>query len=290
MGVCGDMGEFEVDQNTPATGHASATAAGGEAAPDWDGCVEKMAGYWIVTNHQVRNIEAFMAYTQEFDKVFVKTNRCKVLHHAKPKAFFEGGADQLVSIIEWPSVEVAISTKESSMYKAVCGADFESVCERDVRIVQLERGWFVVGRGYWLMNVQQITSPVMYDGYVEAFLANVLRPFGESENGYKGCAVLCGWRHILNAGAVPKCYESPRSASSQRKDTIIVQFDSIEDAIALQTDPCYMECLADAAGDATQFVDRDSRVIGCPEGADDDTTVLTPRGAHHGADLIDAFS
>jgi uncharacterized protein (DUF1330 family) len=91
-------------------------------------------GYWIATYRSIKNPDALAAYAKLAGPA-IQAGGGRFLARGNPTKTYEAGLNQRVVIIEFDSVEKAISTHDSPGYqealKALAGG-----AERDMRIVE----------------------------------------------------------------------------------------------------------------------------------------------------------
>jgi len=90
--------------------------------------------YWISAYRSVRNQEAFAAYAKLAGPALEAAGG-RFLARGLPAKVYEGGLEQRVVILEFPSVAQAIAAHDSAAYQQALGA-LANGAERDIRIVE----------------------------------------------------------------------------------------------------------------------------------------------------------
>lgn len=91
-------------------------------------------GYWIAFYRKTVNAEALAAYSKLAGPV-IEAGGGKFLARGVPVKAYEAGLKERTVVIEFESVEKAISTFESANYQAAAKL-LVGVAERDIRIVE----------------------------------------------------------------------------------------------------------------------------------------------------------
>ena len=91
-------------------------------------------GYWVAFYKSVSDPEALKQYVELAMPAF-KAGGARFLARGNPAKVCEGGLPQRVVIIEFDSVEAAVSTYESAQYQKAAAVLVGKV-ERDIRIVE----------------------------------------------------------------------------------------------------------------------------------------------------------
>lgn len=90
--------------------------------------------YWISAYRSVRNQEAFAAYAKLAGPALEAAGG-RFLARGLPAKVYEGGLEQRVVILEFPSVAQAIAAHDSAAYQQALRA-LANGAERDLRIVE----------------------------------------------------------------------------------------------------------------------------------------------------------
>jgi uncharacterized protein (DUF1330 family) len=90
--------------------------------------------YWISAYRSVRNQEAFAAYAKLAGPALEAAGG-RFLARGLPAKVYEGGLEQRVVILEFPSVAQAIAAHDSAAYQQALRA-LANGAERDIRIVE----------------------------------------------------------------------------------------------------------------------------------------------------------
>lgn len=90
--------------------------------------------YWIAAYRAVRNPEALAAYARLAGPA-LEAAGARVLARALPAKVYEGGLEQRLVILEFPSVAQAIAAHDSAAYQEALRALADGA-ERDMRIVE----------------------------------------------------------------------------------------------------------------------------------------------------------
>jgi uncharacterized protein (DUF1330 family) len=90
--------------------------------------------YWISAYRSVRNQEAFAAYAKLAGPALEAAGG-RFLARGLPAKVYEGGLEQRVVILEFPSVAQAIAAHDSAAYQQALRA-LGNGAERDIRIVE----------------------------------------------------------------------------------------------------------------------------------------------------------
>jgi uncharacterized protein (DUF1330 family) len=90
--------------------------------------------YWISAYRSIRNPEAFAAYAKLAGPALEAAGG-RFLARGLPAQVYEGGLEQRVVILEFPSVAQAIAAHDSAAYQQALRA-LASGAERDLRIVE----------------------------------------------------------------------------------------------------------------------------------------------------------
>jgi len=90
--------------------------------------------YWISAYRSIRNPEAFAAYARLAGPALEAAGG-RFLARGVPAQVYEGGLEQRVVILEFPSVAQAIAAHDSAAYQHALRA-LASGAERDLRIVE----------------------------------------------------------------------------------------------------------------------------------------------------------
>ena len=90
-------------------------------------------GYWIAVYHSVSNPSVLATYAEAATPV-LRSFGARFLARGMPAFVFEGGANQRIVVIEFPSVEQAVAAYKSEPYQRALEIMRGSV-EREVRIV-----------------------------------------------------------------------------------------------------------------------------------------------------------
>jgi uncharacterized protein (DUF1330 family) len=93
-----------------------------------------------------------------------------------------------------------------------------------------------MAKAYWITCYREITDPAKLAAYAKL----------------AGAAIEAGGGHILARGAAAKAYEA-----GQLERTVLIEFDSVDHAIAVHDGSAYQEALAALDGGAV----RDLRII-----------------------------
>lgn len=91
-------------------------------------------GYWIVSYRSVSDPAALARYGARAPQV-IAGGGGRILARGTPARVYEGAEEQRCVIVEFESLDRAISTYESDAYQEVLSI-LEGAAERDVRIVE----------------------------------------------------------------------------------------------------------------------------------------------------------
>jgi uncharacterized protein (DUF1330 family) len=91
-------------------------------------------GYWIATYRSVSDPDALARYAGPATKI-IKEHGGRILARGIPARTYEAAESQRCVVIEFDSVDAAISAYESAAYQEV-RAILEGAVEREVRIVE----------------------------------------------------------------------------------------------------------------------------------------------------------
>jgi uncharacterized protein (DUF1330 family) len=92
-----------------------------------------MTAYWINTFRSVRDEERLAAYAELAGPAMLAGGG-RFLARGTPAAAFEAGTLQRTTVIEFPSVEAAVSTYRSPAYQEALRV-LGDAAERDIRII-----------------------------------------------------------------------------------------------------------------------------------------------------------
>jgi uncharacterized protein (DUF1330 family) len=90
--------------------------------------------YWVVTYRAIRNPDALAAYAKLAGPA-VEAAGGRFLARGTPAKTYEGGINQRVVVIEYPSLAQALSVHDSLAYQAALKALGDTV-ERDIRVIE----------------------------------------------------------------------------------------------------------------------------------------------------------
>jgi uncharacterized protein (DUF1330 family) len=90
--------------------------------------------YWISAYRSIRNPEAFAAYAKLAGPALEAAGG-RFLARGLPAQVYEGGLEQRIVILEFPSVAQAIAAHEGAAYQQALRA-LANGAERDLRIVE----------------------------------------------------------------------------------------------------------------------------------------------------------
>jgi uncharacterized protein (DUF1330 family) len=93
-----------------------------------------MAAYWVTTYRAITNPDAMRAYA-ELAGPAIQAGGGRFLARGPAAKAYEGGLEQRVVLVEFPSVEQAIATHDSAAYQAALKA-LNGGADRDIRIVE----------------------------------------------------------------------------------------------------------------------------------------------------------
>jgi uncharacterized protein (DUF1330 family) len=91
-------------------------------------------GYWVATYRSITNPDSMRAYS-ELAGPAIQAGGGRFLARGNPSQAYESGLLQRVVVIEFDSVEQAISTHESAAYQAALKA-LNHGADRDIRIIE----------------------------------------------------------------------------------------------------------------------------------------------------------
>jgi uncharacterized protein (DUF1330 family) len=91
-------------------------------------------GYWVVCYKSVSNPVVVSEYAK-LAAAALEALGGRVIVGSKPAKTHEAGVDQLVVVVEFESLEKAISAYESDLYRRALKV-FDNAAERDFRIVE----------------------------------------------------------------------------------------------------------------------------------------------------------
>jgi uncharacterized protein (DUF1330 family) len=91
-------------------------------------------GYWITFYREIKRPEALAAYGKVAGPA-IEAGGGKVLTRGKPTRVYEEGVNERTVLIEFESVQKAITTFESEAYQSAAKLLIGAV-ERDIRIVE----------------------------------------------------------------------------------------------------------------------------------------------------------
>jgi uncharacterized protein (DUF1330 family) len=91
-------------------------------------------GYWITTYRSIKNPDALAAYAKLAGPA-IQSGGGRFLVRGTPSKVFEAGLDQRVVVIEFDSVQQAVTTHDSAAYQEALRA-LGNGAERDIRIVE----------------------------------------------------------------------------------------------------------------------------------------------------------
>ena len=90
--------------------------------------------YWITTYHSVSDPDALARYAGPATKI-INAHGGRILARGIPARAYEAGESQRCVVIEFDSVDAAISCYESAAYQEVRSI-LEGAAEREIRIVE----------------------------------------------------------------------------------------------------------------------------------------------------------
>jgi uncharacterized protein (DUF1330 family) len=90
--------------------------------------------YWVVTYRAIRNPDALAAYAKLAGPA-VEAAGGRFLVRGTPAKTYEGGINQRVVVIEYPSLAQALGVHDSPAYQAALKALGDTV-ERDIRVIE----------------------------------------------------------------------------------------------------------------------------------------------------------
>ncbi len=91
--------------------------------------------YWVVTYRSVKNPEAWQAYAKLAAPALAAAGG-KFLIRNKPAKIYESGLNERVVLVEFDSLEQAISAHDTPGYKEALKALGTGNIERDMRVVE----------------------------------------------------------------------------------------------------------------------------------------------------------
>jgi uncharacterized protein (DUF1330 family) len=91
--------------------------------------------YWIAFYRSIKNPDAFAAYAK-LAPAAIQAHGGKFLARGAPAKVYEAGIEQRVVMIEFDSVEKAISAHDSPGYQEALKALGKGSVEREIRIVE----------------------------------------------------------------------------------------------------------------------------------------------------------
>jgi uncharacterized protein (DUF1330 family) len=90
--------------------------------------------YWVVTYRAIKNPDALAAYAK-LAAPAVEAAGGRFLVRGAPAKTYEGGINQRLVVIEYPSLAQALSVHDSPAYQAALKALGDTV-ERDIRVAE----------------------------------------------------------------------------------------------------------------------------------------------------------
>ena len=90
--------------------------------------------YWVVCYHSIKNQDAFQAYAK-LAAPAIQAAGGQYLARGNPAKVYEGGMNQRVVVIAFPSVQQALACHDSAGYQEALRA-LGNGAERDMRIVE----------------------------------------------------------------------------------------------------------------------------------------------------------
>jgi len=90
--------------------------------------------YWVVQYHKIKNPEKLAAYAK-LAAPAIQAGGGRFLVRGAPAKVYEQGVNQRTVVVEFPSLEAAISTRDSPGYQEALRV-FADAAERDLRIVE----------------------------------------------------------------------------------------------------------------------------------------------------------
>lgn len=91
-------------------------------------------GYWIAFYRSISDPNALAEYAKQAGPA-IQAGGGKFIARGGTAKAFEGGIDQRVVVIEFPSVEKAVATYQGDAYQAALKL-LKGTVERDIRIVE----------------------------------------------------------------------------------------------------------------------------------------------------------
>ena len=91
-------------------------------------------GYWIAFYRAVKNPDALVAYAKLAGPA-IEAGGGKFLVRGMPAKVYEAGLEMRTVVIEFPSVQAAVSTHDGPAYQEAVKA-LHGAVERDMRIVE----------------------------------------------------------------------------------------------------------------------------------------------------------
>ena len=91
-------------------------------------------GYWVVCYRSVSNAAALSEY-MKLATTALQSLEGRVIVGGKPAKIYEAGLDESVVIVEFESLEKAISAYESDIYKPALEV-LDNAAQRDFRILE----------------------------------------------------------------------------------------------------------------------------------------------------------
>ena len=92
-------------------------------------------GYWVVCYHSIKNQEAFQAYAK-LAAPAIQAAGGRYLARGNPAKVYEGGMNQRVVVIEFPSLQQALACHDGAAYQESLKALKGDALTRDMRIVE----------------------------------------------------------------------------------------------------------------------------------------------------------
>jgi len=91
--------------------------------------------YWVVCYHSIRNQDALQAYAK-LAAPAIQAGGGKYLARGNPAKVYEGGMNQRVVVIEFPSVQAALACHDGAGYQEALKHLAGDAVKRDMRVVE----------------------------------------------------------------------------------------------------------------------------------------------------------
>ena len=192
--------------------------------------------YWVNAFRAVHDPQKLAAYV-ELGGPAIGEAGGRFLARGPAAAAFEAGLRERTSLIEFDSLDAALTAYDSPGYRAALDALGDGA-ERDIRVVEAIEGTTATpGSAHFVSVYRDVRDQDKVAAYAELAVP----------------ALKAAGARFVARGTAAAAYEA-----GALKRVVIIEFDDVDAAVAAYDSPAYREAL-DALGDGAE---RDIRVVG----------------------------